>query len=53
MLYNFQGLRSFKEKFKPQWEPRYLATPGGLSPVLAIADSAALSSGGVRGIVGR
>ena len=27
-FYNFQGLHSFKEKFQPQWEPRYLAYPG-------------------------
>ncbi|MGZ3298078.1 MAG: phosphatidylglycerol lysyltransferase domain-containing protein [Asticcacaulis sp.] len=27
-LYNFEGLRAYKEKFKPQWEPRYFAVPG-------------------------
>ncbi|MFB2897896.1 phosphatidylglycerol lysyltransferase domain-containing protein [Aerosakkonemataceae cyanobacterium BLCC-F50] len=26
-FYNFQGLHSFKEKFHPQWEPRYLIYP--------------------------
>jgi phosphatidylglycerol lysyltransferase len=26
-FYNFQGLHSFKEKFKPSWEPRYLVYP--------------------------
>ena len=29
-FYNFQGLRQYKEKFHPVWEPRYLACPGGL-----------------------
>lgn len=29
-LYRFTGLRAFKEKFQPNWEPRYIATPGGL-----------------------
>ena len=31
-FYNFRGLRSFKEKFDPLWEPRYLAAPGTLAP---------------------
>ncbi|MBE9225084.1 bifunctional lysylphosphatidylglycerol flippase/synthetase MprF [Phormidium sp. LEGE 05292] len=26
-FYNFQGLHSFKEKFHPHWEPRYLIYP--------------------------
>ena len=26
-FYNFQGLRQYKEKFDPVWEPRYLASP--------------------------
>lgn len=26
-FYNFQGLYAFKEKFKPQWEPRYFIYP--------------------------
>ena len=26
--YNFQGLRQYKEKSNPEWEPTYLASPG-------------------------
>ncbi|MFB2969613.1 phosphatidylglycerol lysyltransferase domain-containing protein [Aerosakkonema sp. BLCC-F183] len=26
-FYNFKGLHAFKEKFHPQWEPRYLVYP--------------------------
>ena len=29
-FYNFQGLRAYKEKYNPVWEPHYLAYPGGL-----------------------
>ncbi|MCA1715981.1 MAG: GNAT family N-acetyltransferase [Actinobacteria bacterium] len=52
-FYNVQGLRQYKEKFDPQWEPRYLLAPGGLALVRALADVAALSSGGLRGMVAR
>jgi phosphatidylglycerol lysyltransferase len=27
-FYNFKGLHEFKEKFHPNWEPRYLVYPG-------------------------
>lgn len=27
-FYNFKGLHSFKEKFQPEWSPRYLIYPG-------------------------
>lgn len=30
-FYNFKGLHEFKEKFHPQWSPRYLAYPGAAS----------------------
>ena len=30
-FYNFEGLRAFKDKFKPEWRPKYLAFPGGLA----------------------
>lgn len=27
-VYNFEGLRAYKEKFRPHWEPRYFAIMG-------------------------
>ncbi len=50
-FYNFQGLRDYKEKFSPVWEPRYLAYPGGLALPRVLADIAALISGGFKGVV--
>ncbi len=52
-LYNFQGLRIYKEKFHPQWEPRYLAYPGGLNLPRIMADVSALIAGGYRRIFRR
>jgi phosphatidylglycerol lysyltransferase len=49
-VYNFHGLRAFKEKFAPVWEPKYLAYPGGLRLPLILADVAALIAGGYRRI---
>jgi phosphatidylglycerol lysyltransferase len=49
-LYNFQGLRAYKEKFHPVWEPRYLAYPGGLALPRIVADVSALIAGGYRRI---
>jgi phosphatidylglycerol lysyltransferase len=45
MLYNFKGLRTFKGKFDPVWEPRYLAVSGSLGPFFALADAAVLAHG--------
>jgi phosphatidylglycerol lysyltransferase len=50
-FYNFRGLRSFKQKFDPVWEARYLAAPGGIAPLFALADIAALIGGGLKGVV--
>lgn len=52
-FYNFQGLRAFKEKFDPVWEPRYLAAPRGLALPFILTDIAALISGGISGVVAR
>jgi phosphatidylglycerol lysyltransferase len=52
-FYNFRGLRQYKDKFDPEWEPRYLASPGGLALPRILASTAALISGGLRGVVSR
>jgi phosphatidylglycerol lysyltransferase len=52
-FYNFQGLRTYKEKFHPEWEPRYLAYPGGLNLPRIMADVSALIAGGYRRIFRR
>ena len=49
-FYNYKGLRSFKEKFHPQWRSAYLAYPV-LTPLpTLLMDSAALIAGGYRRI---
>ncbi|MGB2717912.1 MAG: bifunctional lysylphosphatidylglycerol flippase/synthetase MprF, partial [Vicinamibacterales bacterium] len=50
-VYNFQGLRAFKEKFDPVWQPRYLAYPGGLRLARLLADVSALIAGGYRRVL--
>lgn len=52
-FYNFQGLRTFKSKFDPSWEPRYIAAAGTFGPYLALIDIAALIGGGMRAAIGR
>jgi len=42
-MYNFRGLRTFKNKFNPEWQPRYLAASGTLGPFLTLADLAVLA----------
>jgi phosphatidylglycerol lysyltransferase len=50
-FYNFQGLRQYKEKFDSTWEPRYLASPGGLALPRIVTNVASLISGGLKGVV--
>jgi phosphatidylglycerol lysyltransferase len=52
-FYNFDGLRRYKEKFVPVWEPRYLASPGGLQLARALYDVSTLISGGLRELVAK
>ena len=50
-FYNFQGLRRYKEKFHPVWEPRYIASPGGMVFAQVLAGIAGLVNRGVGGTV--
>jgi len=50
-FYNFQGLRQYKQKFDPQWEPKYIASPGGLALPGIITNIASLISGGMKGVI--
>jgi phosphatidylglycerol lysyltransferase len=52
-FYNFQGLRQFKEKFNPVWEPKYLASPGGFALPQVFFNLSGLISGGVKGLVAK
>jgi phosphatidylglycerol lysyltransferase len=36
--YNFAGLRHYKEKFAPEWESRFIATPSGLAGWRSLLD---------------
>jgi phosphatidylglycerol lysyltransferase len=52
-FYNFQGLRQYKDKFEPDWQPRFLVCPGGGALPGVLADLAALVSGGFLGALRR
>lgn len=53
--YNFTGLRNFKEKFNPDWEPRYIGIETGLragmKPIKGLTDTTLLISGGLGSLV--
>jgi phosphatidylglycerol lysyltransferase len=51
-FYNFKGLKAFKSKFQPRWEPRYLAV-ASVGPAIAMMDATLLIGGGLRGVVGK
>ncbi len=52
-FYNFEGLRQYKDKFDPVWEPRYLASPGGLALPVIIAQLVQLISGGIKATIAK
>ena len=45
-LYNYKGLRSFKEKFHPEWRSTYLVYPYSTTVGTLLLDTAALIAGG-------
>jgi phosphatidylglycerol lysyltransferase len=51
--YNFKGLRAYKEKYHPAWEPKYLIVPGGLQLPRILTNIATLIAGGIKGVVGK
>ncbi|HTX04963.1 MAG TPA: bifunctional lysylphosphatidylglycerol flippase/synthetase MprF [Steroidobacteraceae bacterium] len=49
-FYNFEGLRAYKAKFDPHWEPKYLLARGGIALPRVLMDVSVLIAGGVRGL---
>lgn len=49
--YNFQGVRFYKQKFDPEWVPRYMAYQDAWEWPVAIAYVSALIAGGWRRIL--
>lgn len=52
-LYNFRGVRRYKDKYDPVWQPRYIAAPHKWAIPILLADVGLLSSGGVSGLTKR
>jgi len=52
-FYNFQGVRRYKEKFAPVWEPRYLVSPAGVALPRILANIETLISRGIGGAAAR
>ncbi len=52
-FYNFEGLRRYKGKFDPAWEPRYLVARGGIALPRVLIDVSVLIAGGMRELLTR
>jgi phosphatidylglycerol lysyltransferase len=47
-FYNFEGLRRYKARFDPHWEPKYLIARGGIALPRVLMDVSVLIAGGVK-----
>ncbi len=52
-IYNFRGVRRYKDKYDPLWQPRYIAAPHRWQIPMLLADVGLLSSGGMAGLARR
>jgi glycosyltransferase 2 family protein len=52
-VYNFKGVRRYKDKYDPVWQARYIAAANRWSITVALADVALLSSGGMGALTKR
>ena len=48
-FYGFAGLRHYKDKYRPHWTPRYIASPGGTQLLRGLIDLQALVNAPVQG----
>ena len=49
-FHNFDGLRRYKARFDPHWEPKYLIARGGIALPRVLMDVSVLIAGGVKGL---
>jgi phosphatidylglycerol lysyltransferase len=52
-FYNFEGLRRYKTKFDPEWEPKYLVARGGIALPRVLVDVSMLIAGGMKELFAR
>ena len=52
-FYGFEGLRAFKDKYDPDWEPAYIVAGNQIRAGAAAVAVAALTGGGLRGVLRR
>jgi len=52
-IYNFQGVRRYKDKYDPLWGPRYIAAARKWAIPFLMADVGLISSGGMAGLTRR